>query len=140
MYFYVLFKDTVYDHDKNYIQSCTYFKTQYCSRRHNSRCTVYLTVWRKIRFKRDIYFCNIISLFSRIIRIPGFSSHLYLIINWRAVQRKTVLNNVDMSSLRASWHNGPYKIQHVEHHYATYIQKQTINCVVRMFYFYLHWP
>jgi len=29
-------------------------------------------------------------------------------INWRDVQRKNVVNNVDMSSLRASWQNGPY--------------------------------
>ena len=30
-------------------------------------------------------------------------------INGRDVQRKNVVNNVDMSSLRAPWQNGPYK-------------------------------
>jgi len=30
-------------------------------------------------------------------------------INWRDVQRKNVVNNVDMSNLRAPWQNGPYK-------------------------------
>jgi len=30
-------------------------------------------------------------------------------INWRDVQIKNVANNVDMSSLRAPWQNGPYK-------------------------------
>jgi len=30
-------------------------------------------------------------------------------INWRDVQIKNVVNNVDMSSLRAPWQNGPYK-------------------------------
>jgi len=30
-------------------------------------------------------------------------------INWRDVQTKNVANNVDMSCLRASWQNGPYK-------------------------------
>ena len=31
------------------------------------------------------------------------------IINWRDVQTKNVANNVDMSCLRAPWQNGPYK-------------------------------
>jgi len=35
-------------------------------------------------------------------------------INWRYVQKKNVVNNVDMSSLRASWQNGPYKNQQTE--------------------------
>jgi len=30
-------------------------------------------------------------------------------INWRDVQIKNVVNNVDMSSLKAPWQNGPYK-------------------------------
>ena len=34
------------------------------------------------------------------------------IINWRDVQRKYVVNNVDMSSLRAPWQNGPYTNKH----------------------------
>ena len=47
-------------------------------------------------------------------------------INWRDVQTKNVVNNVDMSSLRAPWQNGPYKKltqrttqKHVQHHDAT---------------------
>jgi len=35
-------------------------------------------------------------------------------IHWRDVQRKNVVNNVDISSLRAPWQNGPYKIKHTE--------------------------
>jgi len=30
-------------------------------------------------------------------------------INWRDVQTKNVVNNVDMSCLRAPWQNGAYK-------------------------------
>ena len=30
-------------------------------------------------------------------------------INWRDVQTKNVVNNVDMSNLRAPWQNDPYK-------------------------------
>ena len=37
-------------------------------------------------------------------------------IHWRNVQRKNVVKNVDMSSLRAQCHNGPYKSQHSERH------------------------
>ena len=37
-------------------------------------------------------------------------------INWRDVQRKNIVNNVDMSSLRTPWQNGPYKNQHTERH------------------------
>jgi len=33
-------------------------------------------------------------------------------INWRDVQTKNVVNNVDMSCLRAPWQNGPYKNLH----------------------------
>jgi len=35
-------------------------------------------------------------------------------INWSDVQRKNVVNNVDMSSLRAPWQNSPYKNKHAE--------------------------
>jgi len=34
----------------------------------------------------------------------------------RNVQSKNVVNNVDMSSLRAPWQNGPYINQHTEPH------------------------
>ena len=34
-------------------------------------------------------------------------------INWRDVQKKNVVNNVDRSSLRAAWHNDPYKNKHI---------------------------
>ena len=37
-------------------------------------------------------------------------------INCRDVQRKNVINNVDKSSLRAPWQNGPHKNQHTERH------------------------
>jgi len=36
--------------------------------------------------------------------------HFLLVnINWRDGQRKIVVNNVDMSSLKAQWQIGPYK-------------------------------
>jgi len=35
-------------------------------------------------------------------------------INWRDVQRQNVLNNLEMSILRAPWQNGPYENQHTE--------------------------
>jgi len=37
-------------------------------------------------------------------------------INCRDVQKRNVVNNVDMSSLRAPWQNGQYKNQHTERH------------------------
>jgi len=40
----------------------------------------------------------------------------YFNINCWDVQRKNVVNNVDMSSLRTLWQNGPYKNQHTEQH------------------------
>ena len=36
--------------------------------------------------------------------------------NWREVQRKNIVNNVDRSSLRAQWQNGAYKNKHIEQH------------------------
>jgi len=43
--------------------------------------------------------------------------YMYIInINWRDVQRKNVVNNEGMSSLRAPWKNGLYKNQHTEEH------------------------
>ena len=58
--------------------------------------------------------------------------------------KNNVVNNVDMSSLRASWQNGAYKIthnyihrtahKHAEHQDATDIQKQ-LFCVFRIFLF-----
>jgi len=38
------------------------------------------------------------------------------ILNWKDVQRKNVVNNDDMSSLRAPRQNDPYKTQHTEQH------------------------
>jgi len=35
-------------------------------------------------------------------------------INWRDVQRKNVVNNVDMSRLRAPWQNGSYTEKHAK--------------------------
>ena len=35
-------------------------------------------------------------------------------INWKDVQRKYVVNNVDMSSLRAPQQKGPYTEKHTE--------------------------
>ena len=37
-------------------------------------------------------------------------------MNWKDFQRRNVVYTVDMSSLRAPWQNGPYKIQHTEQH------------------------
>jgi len=37
-------------------------------------------------------------------------------INWRNVQRKNAVNNVDVSSLMAPWQNSPYINQHKEQH------------------------
>jgi len=57
-------------------------------------------------------------------------------INWRDVQRKNVVNNVDMPSLRAPWQNGLFETntqnntKHVEHPDATDIQN-------KLFFFFL---
>ena len=51
-------------------------------------------------------------------------------INWGDVLRKNVVNNVDMSSLRAPWQKRPYKTNTQnnttarQHHDATDIQKK----------------
>jgi len=37
-------------------------------------------------------------------------------INWKDVQQQNVVNNVDMSSFRATWQHGPNKNQHTERH------------------------
>ena len=53
----------------------------------------------------------------------------YLNINWRDVQRKNVVINVDMPSLRASWPKTTTNRttqKHVEHQDATNIQKKTL--------------
>ena len=44
-------------------------------------------------------------LWNKVFKLTSLFSN----INWRDVQRKNVVNNVDMSSLRAPWQNGPYK-------------------------------
>jgi len=50
-----------------------------------------------------------------------------------------VVNNVDMSCLRAPWQNGPYKNEHKERHKNAYniMTQQTFrkkNCVFRIFF------
>ena len=75
----------------------------------------------------------------------------YININWRDVQRKNGVNNVDiklmkgksLSSLRTPWQNGPYTTKkhrttqkHVNHQDATDIQKKTFLCFLD-FSFYL---
>ena len=37
-------------------------------------------------------------------------------INWSDVQRKDVVNNVDMSSLKAPWQYDPHKNKHIKQH------------------------
>jgi len=54
-------------------------------------------------------------------------------INWSDVQRKNVVNNVDMSSLRAPWQNGPYKSKHTEQH------KNTQNIKMQETFRQKHW-
>ena len=56
-------------------------------------------------------------------------------VNFSNVQSKKVVNNVDMSSSRAPWQNGPYKKayrtaqKHTENQDETGIQKKTYFCV-----------
>jgi len=45
-------------------------------------------------------------------------------INWSDVQRKNVVNSVDMSSLRAPWQKGPYENKHTEQHKNTWTPRQ----------------
>jgi len=46
--------------------------------------------------------------------------HSQMEYNWRDIQRKNFVNNVDMSRLRAPWQNGLYKNYHTERHKNTY--------------------
>ena len=52
-------------------------------------------------------------------------------------KERNVVNNVDMSGLRAPWpvHNNKHRTtqKHVEHQYATDNQKTTIVCVFRFY-------
>ena len=48
----------------------------------------------------------------------GSSTLTYIL---KRCSKKNVVNNVDMSSFRAPWQHGPYKIQHTERH------KNTLN-------------
>ena len=55
-------------------------------------------------------------------------------INWRDDERKDIVNNEDMSNLKASWQNGSYKNKHIEQHKnaeqqdVTYIKNKLIVC------------
>jgi len=83
--------------------------------------------------------------FHSVRNIPQERKRLLIIIfnvcvhncKWRQVQRKNVVNNVDMSSLRAPWQNDPYKNKHTEQHNNTKNTKthQTFRfvCVYRIF-------
>jgi len=44
-----IMQQTMYEHVSN-------DKTQQSSRRHKSKCTVYQMLYRKMHYKRDIYF------------------------------------------------------------------------------------
>jgi len=48
-------------------------------------------------------FCSSESRYKTLFWKPAMNN-----INWRDVQTKNVVNNVDMSCLRAPWQNGPY--------------------------------
>jgi len=52
-------------------------------------------------------------LTAKATRTPLLNWYFYN-INWRDVKRKNVVNKVDMSCLRISWQNDPYKNQHTE--------------------------
>ena len=62
--------------------------------------------------------------------------------HWRDVQRKNVVNNLDMSSLRVPWQKSPYKNKHTEQHknrqntktQQTFRKKHNF-CVFRFFIF-----
>jgi len=62
-------------------------------------------------------------------------------INWRDVQRKNVVNNVDKSSLRAPWQNGPYTQNDTKTRRTPYcnrhLENKTIFCIFPIFLFYL---
>jgi len=80
---------------------------------------------------------------KNIIIVKSFTLHMSncflnnYYINWRDVQSKNGVNNIDMSSLRTPWQNGPYKKQtqrttqkHVENQDATDIQKKTTFLII----------
>jgi len=59
---------------------------------------------------------------------------LEVYINWRDVQRKNVVHNVDMSSSRASWLNGPFKNKHKEQHKNTQNIQTQQTCRKKLFF------
>jgi len=61
-----------------------------------------------------LYHCSIDrSITRRFTKLLTWSNIIH--VYWRDVQRKNVVNNVDMSSLRPPWQNGLYKNQYTEH-------------------------
>ena len=48
-------------------------------------------------------------------------------INWSYGQKQNVVNNVDMSSIRAPWKNGPYKNKHTGQHKTHRTQRRNIH-------------
>ena len=93
----------------------------------------------------EIFAGYVTYLFDRLAPFEPFS---YISGNWRDVQRKNVVNNVDVSCLREPWQNGPYKNTHREQHKNTPVERQdptdiqkiTTFCVFRNFsIFIFHW-
>ena len=120
----------------------TLFIAKYCNSFYNvnlfSILNVLRDLWSIIRVKRYKP-----SIFKRCSNKYCCKHYRQVNINWRDVQRKNVVNNVDMSSLRAPWQNGPYKNQHTERQKARrtpwrniHLEK-TILCVCFWFFFFL---
>jgi len=88
--------------------------------------------------------CCFIYVYHKIMTINKifcFNTNFFPNINWRHVQRKNDVNNVDISSLGAPWQNGPNKNKHAEQHKNTQhtMTQQTfrINSFVFFGLFYL---
>ena len=93
--------------------------------------------------QRSYYLYNIYTSLFRCTKKWTMPYPYNTCINWRDVQRKNVINNVDVSSIRAPWQNGPYKSKHTEQHKNTQNTKTqktfSINyvlCFSDFFYFY----
>jgi len=76
---------------------------------HSNRIIAFMTCSAGIRLiqymTKHTYLINYILCWNKMLSFLDNKN----IINWRDVQIKNVVNNVDMPSLRAPWQNDPYK-------------------------------
>jgi len=94
--------------------------------------TVLVSIWYA-KHPRKMEVCLLTNIIPVSLITVENGIHSSININWWDVQRTNVVNNVDMSSLRAPWQNGLYKNKHSEQHKHT--QNPKMQQTFRVNYF-----